>query len=114
MRHDRLYLEDIVSACDAVELFIAGLSKNVFLENDLVLSAVTRKLEIIGEACSRLSPEMRDAHPEIDWRAIIGFRNILAHQYFSCDLDIVWEAASAKVGSLRASIKEMVLELEDR
>jgi uncharacterized protein with HEPN domain len=90
-------------------MFIAGLPKDVVLESDLVLSAVIRKLEIIGEACSRLSASRRGRYPEIDWKSIIGFRNILAHQYFSCDLDIVWETASRKAGPLKSRIKEILL-----
>jgi len=88
MRTDELYLRDIVEACDAIQMFIAGLPKDVVLESDLVLSAVIRKLEIIGEACSRLSASRRGRYPEIDWKSIIGFRNILAHQYVSCDLGV--------------------------
>ena len=92
MGTEELYLRDVVEACDAIETFIAGLSKETVLNTDLILSAVVRKFEIIGEACSKLSIEFREDHPEIDWKAIIGFRNILAHQYFASNLDIIWEA----------------------
>ncbi len=104
MRTDELYLRDIVAACEAIDMFIVGLSKETVLSTDLILSAVIRKLEIIGEACSRLAISLRENHPEIDWKAIIGFRNILAHQYFSCDLDIVWEAASQRIQPLKIQI----------
>jgi len=104
MRTDELYLRDIVEACDAIENFIAGLTMDSVLGSDLILSAVIRKLEIIGEACSKLPLALRDEHPEIDWRAIIGFRNILAHQYFSANLDIIWEAASNRIGPLKDNI----------
>ncbi len=104
MRTEELYLRDIVEACNAIEDFIAGLPKEVVLDTDLILSAVVRKFEIIGEACSKLSPELRADHPEIDWKAIIGFRNILAHQYFSSKLDIIWEAASQRVEPLKEHV----------
>lgn len=109
MRTDELYLRDIVEACNAIEMFIAGLSKDIFLETDLVLSAVIRKLEIIGEACSRLRASTREKYPEVDWKSIIGFRNILAHQYFSCDPDIICETASTKAGPLKSRIQKILL-----
>ena|SRR5437016_7197802 len=108
MRTEELYLRDIVEACDAIEMFIGGLPKDIVLGTDLILSAVVRKFEIIGEACSKLPSELRDEHPEIDWRAIIGFRNILAHQYFSSNLDIIWEAASQRVGPLKEHVEAIL------
>lgn len=108
MRTEELYLSDIVEACDAIEIFIAGLSKDTVLGNDLILSAVIRKFEIIGEACSKLPSELHEDHPEIDWRAIIGFRNILAHQYFYSNLDIIWEAASQRIGPLKEHVEAIL------
>jgi uncharacterized protein with HEPN domain len=111
MRTEELYLTDIVEACDAIGMFIAGLDKNSVLGDDLIISAVIRKFEVIGEACSKLRPETRQAHPEIDWRAVIGFRNILAHQYFASNLDIIWEAASQRVGVLKQQIQAILQSL---
>ena len=111
MRTEELYLTDIIEACDAIEMFIAGLDKDSVLGDDLIISAVIRKFEIIGEACSKLRPETREAHPEIDWRAVIGFRNILAHQYFSSNLDIIWEAASQRVGMLKQQVQAILQDL---
>lgn len=104
MRTDELYLRDITDACDSIEQFISDVSKAEFFDSDLILSAVTRKLEIIGEACARLPAPLREKYVEVDWKAIIGFRNILAHQYFSCDLEIVWESASKDVKVLKNQI----------
>ncbi len=108
MRSEKLYLEDIVTACDAVEMFIAGLSKETVLETDMVLSAVIRKLEIISEASSRLSAKLRLENPQIEWKKIIGFRNILAHQYFSCDPNLIWEVAENHIGPLKKLIKAIL------
>lgn len=108
MRTEELYLRDIVEACSAIEDFIAGLKKETVLGNDLILSAVIRKFEIIGEACSKISKELRVEHPEIDWAAIIGFRNILIHQYFSSNSDIIWEAASNRIGPLKEHVNAIV------
>lgn len=108
MRTEELYLRDIVAACHSIEMFVAGLPKDVFLQTDIAVSAVTKKFEIIGEASARLSAELRDEHPEVDWSALIGFRNILIHQYFSSDLEIVWEAASSRVEQLREHVQAII------
>lgn len=108
MKTEELYLQDIVEACNSIEMFVAGLPKDAFLQTDLVVSAVTKKFEIIGEASARLSPELRDEHPEIDWSSLIGFRNILIHQYFSTNLEIVWEAATFRVEQLREHIQAIL------
>lgn len=112
MRDEGLYLQDIIDACSSIEKFIAGLEKSEVVDDDLIFSAVVRKLEIIGEAAARMSPELRQAHPEVDWKAIIGFRNILAHQYFASDPDIVWEAAETHSRELKKQIQLILLEID--
>jgi uncharacterized protein with HEPN domain len=86
MRHDRLYLGDIVAAADAIARFIADMDDDRdFFTDDLRQSAILQKLIVIGEAASRLSDDLRAAHPEVEWADIVGFRNIAVHAYFSCD-----------------------------
>lgn len=56
----------------------------------MLLLAVTKSIEIVGEAASKITRETRDAHPEIEWSGIIGMRNKLTHGYFDIDISIVW------------------------
>lgn len=104
MRREELYLPDIQDATKAVELFIKDVEKGDFLSSDLLQSAVLQKFMIIGEAASKISKELKDRHPEIDWKALVGFRNFLANVYFSANLEIVWLAASSRVKTLRSQI----------
>lgn len=67
-----------------------------------------RHLEVIGEASSRLSNDMRSRAPEVPWREIIGMRNILIHGYFDIDWDAVWVAANRDVPALLPRIKQML------
>jgi uncharacterized protein with HEPN domain len=101
MRRERLYLLDIVEAADAIRSFLAGVSEEAFLENDLLRSAVLQKLLIIGEAAARLPRELCDRYAEVDWSGIVGFRNIAIHAYFSIEWEIVWVAATEDVSVLR-------------
>jgi uncharacterized protein with HEPN domain len=78
-----------------------------------VLEAATLHwLEIIGEAANRASPELRDSHPEVPWRAIIDFRNLLTHGYEFVILDRVWQVIEKDIGPLEASVRSILDELQ--
>ena len=74
-------LWDMLNAIGLIQEFTANLTYDAYLESVLVQSAVERQLGILGEAARRLSDEFRQAHPGIDWRRVIGLRNILIHRY---------------------------------
>jgi uncharacterized protein with HEPN domain len=108
MRRDRLYLQDMIEAADAIAGFIAGISEAEFMASELIRSAVLQKLTIIGEAASRLSPEFRAQHSDVEWADIVAFRNIAVHAYFSVKWDIVWTAAVQDVPILHAQIQRLI------
>jgi uncharacterized protein with HEPN domain len=60
----------------------------------MVLSAIVRQLEIVGEATKRLSVPVRNAHPEAPWRKMAGSRDVLIHAYDEVDLDLLWRIAT--------------------
>ncbi len=101
MRRDRLYLDDVVEAADAISSFLVGVTEEQFLASDLLQSAVLQKLTIIGEAAARLSPEFKASAPHIPWSDIAAFRNIAVHAYFSVQWPIVWVAATDEAPLLR-------------
>lgn len=104
---DRVRLQHMIEACEAVAQFVAGRVR-ADLDNDLMLTfAVVRAVEIIGEAASKISEETRGAHPEIPWRAIVGMRNRLVHAYFEIDADVVWVAATEEVPALLAQLRAL-------
>ena len=104
MRREELYISDIVEAADAIGRFMTGIERDVFMESELVRSAVLQKLSVIGEAAARLSGDFRNTHPEIEWRDIAAFRNIAIHAYFTVDWSIVWVAATQEAPDLRRKI----------
>ena len=79
MRREELCLQDIVEAIDAVEQFLKGIPKDIFVRNDLLRSAVLQKFGILGEASARLSNELKLRYPQTLWKRIIGLRNIADH-----------------------------------
>lgn len=72
--------------------------------------AVLRNIQIIGEAANRVSLEMKDAHPEIEWSHIIRSRHILVHDYFGVDFEIVWRIITFHMPELRGHLEKIVHE----
>lgn len=81
---------DMVDAIVKIQIFTEGMSEEDYLNNELVQSAVERKLEILGEAARRLSPKLQSQYPEIDWRNTIGLRNLIAHRYDQVEQERIW------------------------
>lgn len=74
--------------------------------------AFIRSLEIIGEATKNIDPTIREKYPDIDWRGMAGMRDILIHQYFGVDYEVVWDAVIHHIPKIRSKIKEIILEEE--
>jgi uncharacterized protein with HEPN domain len=104
MRHDSLYLTDIVEAADHIAEFIGGTDFQTFQKSELIRSAVVQKLGLIGEAAARVSEELKTRHSDVPWPQIIAFRNILVHAYFGIDWDVVWRAARNRCPVLRERV----------
>ena len=82
-RDPSLRLEDILEASQCIHDYLDGFDYDSFTHDRRTIDAVTRNLEVVGEAVKHLPEEMTDRFPEIPWKAIAGFRDILAHCYFS-------------------------------
>jgi uncharacterized protein with HEPN domain len=108
MLREELYLHDIIEASKAIEKYLLNVEKSTFMASDLLQSAVLHKLMIIGEACSKVPKDLRDKYPKVEWKQIIGFRNIAVHAYFSVNLDIVWKAATVESKILSQQIAEIL------
>ncbi len=103
-RDDTLYIKDILESITAVEGYIENIDYDQFIENRMIYSATIRELEIIGEATGKISQETKEKHPNIDYRTIKDFRNVLAHEYFGVDMQIVWGIVTEKLSSLKEEI----------
>ena len=79
-----------------------------FVHNDLCFDAVLRNLEIIGEAVKNISEETRQKYPDVKWRKIAGFRDIVAHEYFGVNDETVWDIVENEIPALLAIVKTML------
>jgi uncharacterized protein with HEPN domain len=107
-RDSRVYLEDILEATRKIMAYTGSLSKAAFLEDEKTFDAVVRNLEVIGEAVKKLPEDLRAKHAAVDWKKIAGLRDILIHEYFGLDAEIVWDIVQTKVPVLDREIRSML------
>jgi len=106
-RSPLLYIDDILVAAEAIFSYTKEVDFNSFADDRMRYSAVIREFEIIGEAVSKLPDTLKSEYPDIRWQDMKDFRNILAHEYFGVDLEIVWNVVREDLPDLYRAIKQI-------
>jgi uncharacterized protein with HEPN domain len=109
-RDYKVGLEDILDAIHKIRTYTAGSTLQTFKQDSKTFDAVVRNLEIIGEAVKNLPDSVRSKHPEIDWKRIGGLRDILIHEYFGVDAEIIWDVIENKLGALETAVQHVLKE----
>ena len=104
----------MVNAICRIQEFTANLTLDTYLQSALVQSAVERQLEILGEAARRLSEEFRQTHSDIDWRRIIGLRNILIHRYDEIRQQTIWQTVISELEPLLTQLESVLSSLPEQ
>jgi len=107
-RDFRLYLVDILDSGSAVLAFVKDLSFEEFCNDRKTSSAVIREFEIIGEAIGKLPDELKQKRPDVEWQDIKDFRNLLIHEYFGVDMEIMWKIIQENLPVLMNAVKEIL------
>ena len=110
-REYKLYIEDITESIKNIEDYTKSVTHDSFVKNKLIIDGVVRNLEIIGEATKEIPSDVRKKHPEMDWKKIIGLRDVIAHRYFGVDSEIIWDIVKNKIPELKSSIINIHKEL---
>ena len=108
-RDDRVYVEHMIDTANKAIEFVAGLSREDFDNNEQLRLAVTHLLQIVGEAARRVSLDFRNAHPDIPWKAIVGMRSKVVHDYLNIDDDIVWDTVKNDLAPLISELEKTLI-----
>jgi len=103
MRDDTVYLLHIRECIRRIEEDVAP-GKDTFLSSHTLQDAVLRNLQTMSESTQRLSDVVKVRYPEIEWRRISAFRNVLVHNYLGVDLEIIWEIVERDVPKLKRAV----------
>ncbi len=107
----RLYLNDIIQAMNKIERYAQGLDYDSFINNEMVVDAVLRNIEVIGEAAAQIPETIKQQYSNIPWKKIIGLRNIVVHEYFGIDLDNIWKIVTENIPETKPQLVEMFEDL---
>ena len=103
-----LLLTDIIASGDKILRFTKDMTFEDFISNEIIIDAVIRNFEIIGEAANRLNDDFKDEYQEIDWHRIRGFRNRIVHDYVGIDYEIVWRIKETILPDMLDRIKNIL------
>ena len=109
-RNINLFIQDILENIKDIESFSKGLTKKEFERNKLKQNAIMRSLEVIGEAVKNIPDQFREKYPNIPWKNIAGFRDILSHAYFGVNIDRVWNMIEKDLPSFKEEIEKINVE----
>jgi uncharacterized protein with HEPN domain len=109
----RLYCVDILDSGSAILEFVNDLSFEGFCNDRKTYSAVIREFEIIGEAVGKLPDDLKLRRSDVEWQDIKDFRNLLIHEYFGVDLEIVWKIIEDDLPTLMDAIREILVPSEE-
>ena len=106
-KDDHVKIKHMFDAAKECLSFVKGKSRNEFNTNKVLVYALVKVIEIIGEAASKISKDFKNKHTEIPWQDIVSMRNHLIHVYFDIDLDILWDTVSKDIPKLIKMLQKL-------
>lgn len=107
-RTHRHFLADILANIDRIEQFVGGVDREAFAANVEKQYAVIHALQTIGEAARHLPKSLRAGYPSVPWEDIVGMRDMVIHEYFGVDMDIIWETVQRDLPPLKVVVQSML------
>lgn len=105
-----LYLSEMLASMEKIERYMDGVSYARFVQQDQLLDAVERNIEKIGEAAAAVPDEIRNRHPEVPWKTIVGLRNKVIHHYFAVDHEVIYLIATKNIPETKGKISGILQE----
>lgn len=107
----RLFLKDIRDSSARVIDYAGSMSREDFFQDAKTVDAVMRNLAIIGEAAKKIPAAVRRQYPEVAWKKMAGLRDIVVHDYFGIDEDIIWDVVSGRIPELKGHLDAIVTDM---
>jgi len=107
-RGDKELVMDMLIACEKILKYTNKLSYEEFCKNDLVVDAVVRNIEILGEACKNVSDTLKSKYPDVEWYEIARTRDKIIHFYFGVDLSIIWDIITVDIPALKEKLERII------
>ena len=101
-------IQDILKAIEKIERFTDGMTLTQFEKNEMMIDAVVRNLEVIGEASKSVPVAVKRSNADIPWTQMSGMRNLLIHEYFGVDVKILWHTVKKSLPPLKKQIKQLI------
>ena len=106
---DKIRLQHIFDAINSILIFTKDIDYNTYMADYKLRLALVKLIEIIGEASNGLSPEAIRRFPDIEWSILAGIRNVLVHEYFGIDYEIIWNSIKQNIPELKIKIEKALL-----
>ena len=104
----RFRVRDILDAVRAIERYTEGMTFEEFAADARTIDAVVRNLMTIGESTRWIPEPIKDAHREVPWRTLRGVRNVVVHEYFGVDSEILWESVRSDLPPLAPKLEAIL------
>ena len=111
---DIVYLRHMLDSIQRLEEYAARVTRDQFDQDPLIQDAFVRQITVLGEAAGKISKGFAASHPSIPWPDITGIRHKLVHDYFTVDIDVVWDTATVSAPVLRPLVEAVLESEEDR
>ncbi|MEN8447115.1 MAG: HepT-like ribonuclease domain-containing protein [Cyanobacteria bacterium J06555_13] len=111
MRQDQDRLSDILDAIESIERYLTK-DREAFEADELVQVWMLHYLQIIGEAARSTSASLKESYSSVPWESIVGFRNLVVHEYFRVDLDVVWGIVTDDLSTLKGQVRDILSTLD--
>lgn len=102
-----LRIEDILEAINAIEEYTHGMDFSSWQKDRKTIDAVIRNFEIIGEAATHVPEDVQEKYSDVPWSKMKGIRNLLIHEYFGVDIEIVWQTIQQDIGALKKVLEKI-------
>jgi len=112
-KNPEVFIGHIVESIELIEEYSENLTAATFKKNRPMQDAITRRLEIIGEAVKNIPAPYKAKHPDIPWKQMAGMRDVLIHEYFDVDLNLTWSVVKQELPSVKKKLQPLLTASED-